>query len=242
MLCGCGVELEHGLDERQANQVVALLEQNGVGADKEREQSGAFTIVIGRGDAARAFALLEANDLPRHGQKGLAETFGSGGILPSAVEERARLAAALASELERTLEAVPSVRTARVHLALPEPTPLGEGGDPRPTASVLLKAARSPASAMPISESEVRRIVAGAVHGLQAADVSVVIAPVVPEGTAPPLDRLGPVRVAHESRTTLAAFATGGLALILVLSLGIVGVSLRLSSAKRRLRDLEKTP
>ena len=29
LACGCGVELEHGLDERQANQVAALLEGAG---------------------------------------------------------------------------------------------------------------------------------------------------------------------------------------------------------------------
>src|SRR5262249_11471815 len=158
----------------------------------------AFTIVVGRGDAARAFGLLESRDLPRSGQKGLAETFGGGGLLPSAVEERARLQAALASELERTLEAVPSVRAARVHLALPEPAPPGESGRARPTASVLLKAASS--GGLPLTEADVRRLVAGAVHGLQSADVSVVIAPLPTEGGAPALDRIGPVRVAHDSR------------------------------------------
>lgn len=238
MVAGCGVELEHNLDERQANQVVALLEQSGVSADKEREQGGAFTVVVPRGDAARAFALLESHDLPRRGQKGLAETFGGGGLLPSAVEERARLSAALASELERTLEAVSNVRSARVHLALPESQGLfGDGAHARPTASVLLKAA----GALPFAEAEVRRIVAGAVHGLQSADVSVVIAPLPTDVTQPPLDRIGPVRVAHESRTTVAAFATGGLALILILALAVVSVSLRLSAAKRKLRDLEKS-
>src|SRR5689334_8627946 len=64
LLCGgCGVELEHGLDERQANQVTAALEQAGVAADKvAEEQAGTFKVVVPRGDAARSFALLEARD------------------------------------------------------------------------------------------------------------------------------------------------------------------------------------
>ncbi len=242
LLCGgCGTELEHGLDERQANQVATLLESAGISADKEPDdgQSGGFKVTVSRNDAARAFSLLEAHDLPRRGQRGLAETFTGGGLLPSAVEERARLGAALSAELEHTLEALPGVTAARVHLALPEADPLGgEGARPRPTASVMLKTI----APLGVADSELRKLVAGAINGLQPADVGVIVATVTALEPQVAFDHVGPVRVAHESRTTLAAFATSTLAAILLLSLVVILCAMRIGTLRRRLRELERTP
>lgn len=234
-LCGCGVELEHGLDERQANEIAAVLEQAGVSADKQPEpgQSGAYQIVVPRGDSGRAFALLEARDLPRRRPHGVGESFGKDSLLPSPVEERARYAAALGAELEHTLEGVPGVLSARVHLALPpEDALVGEAAHGRPTASVLLKSAR-PA----LADAEVKRLVAGAVTGLQAADVSVVVAPSAPDPAAPPFERVGPLKVARESRTLTATLATSALGVILLLSLGLAYTAMRLGQLRRQSRQ-----
>jgi type III secretion protein J len=243
LAAGCGVELEHGLDERQANQVTAVLEEAGIGADKVADDAqgatGRYKVVVTRAEAARAFSLLEARDLPRRDDKGLAETFAAGGLLPSAVEERARYAAALGAELERTLEALPGVSAARVHLALPAEDPLvGENAHARPTAAVLLRT-RGPTAPTAIAESEIRRLVSGAVHTLQPADVSVVVAASPGDAPAPPLERFGPLRVARESRATLATLATSGLALVLLLSGAVLVAALRLSALRRRVRELE---
>jgi type III secretion protein J len=239
ILCaGCGIELEHGLDERSANQVATLLESQGISADKtpEDSQSGGYKITVARGDAARDFSLLEAHDLPRRGQKGLAETFSAGGLLPSAVEERARLGAALSAELEHTLEGLPGVSSARVHLALPESDPLlGEGAHPRPTASVLLKTTQP----LPVADAELKKLISGAVNGLQAADVSVVVASVPASPPAVAFEQVGPVRVAHESRATLAIFATSTLVAILLLSLVVILSAMRLGTLRKRVRELE---
>jgi type III secretory pathway lipoprotein EscJ len=133
---------------------------------------------------------------------------------------------------------MPGVVTARVHLALvPEDPLVGEAARGRPTASVLVKWR----GAQPASESDVRRLVAGAVATLQPADVSVVFASAPPDEGAPPLDRFGPLRVAHESRATVAALTLSGLALILLLSLGVVAAALRNGALRRRLSDLEKS-
>ena len=131
---------------------------------------------------------------------------------------------------------MPGVTSARVHLALPpEETLVGEAAHARPTASVLLKTHR----ALAVADADVRRLVAGAVNGLQPADVGVVIAPGAVDPGAPPLDHVGPVRVAHESRTLTAALAASGLVIILLLSLGLVFAALRLGQLRRRVRDLE---
>lgn len=232
---GCGVELEHGLDERQANQVASLLETAGIGADKVSEdvQGATFKIVVARAESARAFTLLEAHDLPRR-----AHAVEAASLLPSAIEERARVGERLAAELEQTLERLPGVVSARVHLALPDEEPLvGESAHARPTASVLVKSLGAPL----FSEADVRRIVAGGIHSLQAADVAVVLASAPGDTAQAALDRVGPVRVAHESRATLAAFATTSLAVILLLAVAVVVSALRLGALRRRVRELEKS-
>jgi type III secretion protein J len=236
---GCGVELEHGLDERQANEVASVLESAGIAADKIAEdgQQNGYKIIVGRAESGRAFALLEARDLPRRALRGLSDTFAGGTLLPSPVEDRARYGAALSVDLERSLEEIPGVVSARVHLALPPDESLvGEAAHSRPTASVLLKTAH----ALALSDADVRRLVAGAVHGLASADVGVVTAAATVEPGAAPLDRVGPLRVARESRTLTAALATSGLVIILLLSLGLVFASLRLGQLRRRVRDLER--
>lgn len=239
LVSGCGVELEHGLDERQANEVESVLEAAGISADKVAEEGheGAYTIVVPRSAAGRAFALLESRDLPRHSLRGLSDTFAHGALLPSPVEDRARYEAALAAELERSLEEVPGVLSARVHLALPPEEPLvGEEAHARATASVLLKTDKP----LGLRDADIKRLVAGAVNGLQPADVGVVVAGADAELPAPSLDRVGPLRVAHESRTLTAALATSGLAVILLLALGLVFAALRLGQLRRRVRDLER--
>ena len=139
-----------GLDERQANEVESVLESAGIAADKVAEDNGAnaYKIVVPRAEAGRAFSLLEARDLPRRALRGLSDTFAGGTLLPSPVEDRARYAAALGVELERSLEEIPGVVSARVHLALPPRS--RSSATPRtarPTASVLLKTrARSPSA------------------------------------------------------------------------------------------------
>ena len=108
----------------------------------------------------------------------------------------------LAASLSETLERLPEVAEARVHLALPAPEPLSPLGTPRPTASVLLKLR----AALSIPPGEVAELIAHAVPGLEVQDVAVVRAPAVPteiaaSPSASPLVAVGPMVVAAESRT-----------------------------------------
>ncbi len=235
---GCSVELEHALDERQANEVVAVLDRAGIPADKVADEApGAFTVVVARGDAAQAFRVLEAHALPRRAAKGVGEAFADKGLLPSATAERARLQASLGADLERTLEALPGVTAARVHLALPEDDPLhATAARPRPTASVLLRARRGAAPA----EGDVRRIVAGAVEGMQAADVSVVVAVEEEVQPAPEVAQVGPLRVARGSRGLALGLAVGALALVFALSLVLVAGAFRMRALRARLRQRDE--
>lgn len=231
-LAGCSAELEHGLDEREANRIAALLDEHGVSADKARDDGdAAWKIVVPRGELARSFALLESYDLPRRGRRGLEDALADHGLVPSLGEEQARLELARAGELERTLERVPGVISARVHLALPDPAALDDHAAPR--AAVLLRTDGRPA----IADDQVRALVAGAVSGLDAAQVSVVTAAGPAPAQASATEPVGPVRVARGERGRVVAIAASGLALLLLLGAALLFTALRLVSLRGRTGD-----
>lgn len=113
LLSGCREEILHDLDELRANQVRLVLERAGVPAEKRR--SGAlWNVRVDAAHVAKALATIDASrilvrDLTRFTEQG-------SGLVPSRgervrAEERER-----ARGLEQTLERMPGVLEARVHL------------------------------------------------------------------------------------------------------------------------------
>lgn len=183
---GCAVPVANNLDEPTANRVVAALGRNGVAADKERDpdNEGRFAVDVGRGDASFALSVMTREELPRRSEPGLSETLGQGSWIPSRSDERSKLLVGTAAELERTLLGIDNVISARVHLALPSNDPLEPDAALHvPTASVLIKhSGQTP----PLSGTEIGRLVAGAVQGLDPEHVAVVL-----KGVAEPIGRTG---------------------------------------------------
>ncbi len=235
LLCfGCSSEIEHGLDERSANEAVLALHRAGVGARKEREagEGQRWAVQVPSAEAGRAMEVLKAHELPRGPGGAFRDLYGKQSLVPSPSEERARWIDALGGELARTLEAADGVVTARVHLALPDTDPLAPAADrPRPSASVLLKRARG--ATLGISEADVKRLVAGAVAGLAADAVSVVSIEATTRNDAPALAHVGPIAVAADSRATLTAILSGCVGVILLLGVVLIVTSLRQARASR---------
>jgi type III secretion protein J len=210
---GCRSALESGLDEHQADEVVVVLDSQGIGATKERDESGRFRIMVESSDVAPALAILRSQDLPRESQQTIADVYGEPGLVPSATEERARYAAAISGELSRSLEAMDGVERARVHLAVPS----GRTLTPEPPRASVLLALRRNAH---VDDSAVRALVAGAFPDLRAEDVAVVRS--TARATAQPdtrLAQLGPFSVSRSSEPLLRAVLGGSFALNLILAL-----------------------
>lgn len=228
-LCAaCESELSSGLDEAQADEVVLALDEAGIGADRERVESGgeaSYRVVVAPGDLAAALAVLRERELPRRPAAGFEELFDEGGLVPSAAQERARYAAAVSGELSRSLESLDGVVHARVHVALPEPgaRPLDEG-PPAARASVLIEH-RPDAD---VDEGAVRALVAGAVQDLAAEDVAVVRARTrARPARAPHLTRVGPVAVSRGTAGTLKGILAASFALNLILVVALVSIRRR---------------
>jgi type III secretion protein J len=236
----CSASILHGVDERAANEASASLERAGIGAEKIPDEGAAagagatYTIRVASGDGTRAVDLLRALGLPRDRRRGFSETYGQPSLIPTPSEERARYLDATAGEIERTLETVDGVVSARVHLVLEESDPLAVDGKQKSPAraAVLIKARSGPA---PINDLDVQKLVAGSVAGLDPAAVGVVVTPAADPGLAATaaLAPVGPLRITPGTRPLLLG-ALGAVLMLLALLAALLLVTARRLAALER--------
>jgi type III secretion protein J len=211
-LPGCGEEeLLHGLEERQANEVLVALDEAGVPAGKAREDGadGGWTVRVAASEAARAHRILAERELPRARPSGFGEVFGKGSMVPTPTEEHALYLHALAGELARSVEAIDGVVEARVHLGLSQPDPLRPGERARARGAVLVRCRPAACGAVRELERGIQSLVAGATEGLSPELVSVVVAPAAetPRAPAEPPARRAPILLALAGIAFLGAVA-----------------------------------
>ena len=179
LLTGCmQKELQTGLTEQEAQEIIVLLRETGINAvrqvmpgDPEKPAWGVY-VKGGDQDFFQAMKTLQENGLPRERARGLEDVFSKSGLIPTQGEEKARLIVGLSGEMTRTLKSVAGVVDARVHVVLPENSPLLDKSQwSLTTASVLLK---YQGEQVPLREDEIRNLVARGIEGLQPENVAVV--------------------------------------------------------------------
>ena len=120
LLSACQVEIQHQLTEREANEILVLLERKGIPTVKNKEEGGrelTWMISVPKAHAANAAMLLKENELPRTRSPGF-EIFNRGSLIPTATEERAMFLQALAGELSKTICSIDGVLDARVQASV----------------------------------------------------------------------------------------------------------------------------
>jgi len=236
LLAGCGMQdLYTRLSEQQANEMVAVLRNAGLSAEKELRPDQSFAVVTRSGDFARAVTLLRSSGYPRDSFDDMGRVFKKEGFVSSPLEERARLVHALSQEIANTISQIDGVIVARVHLALPEKDPLAD--KPHPAAASVFIKHRS-GKDLSGSVGQIKALVVNSVEGLPYDNVTVALFPAEPwpEHAAAPAQTaaaLGPV-----DNTVIALAGSSG-----VLALGGCGRGAwrrrqgQAERAKRRERD-----
>jgi type III secretion protein J len=120
-LAGCSnrVELFSSATDAEANDILAVLLQSAIPAEKLVKKNG-VAISVAAADVAKALGILRQYGLPRERFEGMGKIFHKDGMISSPLEERARYIYALSQELENTLTKIDGVLVARVHVVLPE--------------------------------------------------------------------------------------------------------------------------
>lgn len=170
--CGRQVELMAALPASEANEVMAALQNAGVGAQKVPGKEGLATVTVPVVDVGRSVDLLREKGLPRERFAGLGQVFKKEGLISSPLEERARYVYALSQELGSTLSQIDGVVIARVHVVLPDRAALGEGVVPS-SAAVFIK--HQEGYNLETLQPLVRRLVAHSIPGLTPEKVAVVL-------------------------------------------------------------------
>lgn len=189
LLAGCKEELYSGLNEREANQMIAALMDAGIPVTKQAGADG-IDLMVPDTRFAEAINLLNARGLPTATYESIGDVFRKEGIVSSPIEERARYIYALSQELSETIAEIDGVLSARVHVVLPETDMLGRDFQPS-SASVFIRHAENAS----VSEftAQIKNLVANSIEGLVYDNVSLVTIPAagpVTEVSAPALEQV----------------------------------------------------
>jgi type III secretion protein J len=178
----CGrIELYQNLTEDDANEILVLLSENGIKAEKKKavvQNETTYSIQVKEIDMARARGLLLSHNLPRKKELGLTGVYKEKGLIPTPDEQKARYILALKGEIINSLRRIPQVIDADVVLNIPTKDEFASADSQhllRPTASVVVRAKPELSGLQTITEAKVQQFVANAVEGLNPRDVTVVI-------------------------------------------------------------------
>jgi type III secretion protein J len=109
--------LLEGLDERQANEVVATMLHNNIPAKKQNLGKAGFVVHVAAADLPEAIELLQRENLPSEPRLQISSAFPADSMVSTPTSERARLLSAIEQRLEESLTVITGVRTARVHVS-----------------------------------------------------------------------------------------------------------------------------
>jgi type III secretion protein J len=173
LLAGCSnrVELFSSATDEEANEILSVLLQSSIPAEKQVKKAG-VAISVAEADVARALDMLRQHGLPRERFEGMGKIFHKEGMISSPLEERARYIYALSQELENTLTKMDGVLVARVHIVLPDQDASRVAKTPA-SAAVFIK--HQAGYNLDLLKPQIRTLVAHAIPELGEDRVSVVL-------------------------------------------------------------------
>lgn len=220
LFAGCATQIQHGLEERDANEIISVLTSRGYKAAKALEKGKRPTWAIEVDDAVATDALrvLAELKLPRPHRTTTKEIASQSALIETPQAERLRQLEAQEGDLEETLETMDGVVSSAVELVVPTAPRPGLPAAPS-KASVLLRVQPEARERLEQQRASLQALVAASVDGLEADDVVLVVDTVVSQVSAPaPAAR-------EASHRMLIIFLGGALA---VLALGLVALAVRL--------------
>jgi type III secretion protein J len=229
ILAGCKVELYSNLDEKETNEMLAILLQTGIDGDKVQGKEMTWGLHVEKGDIARAVAVLQQSGYPKDRFANIGEIFKKEGLVSSPLEERVRFIYALSQEISEMLSHINGVLVARTQIVLPKNDPLSDNLQPS-SASVFIK--HRPGSNLEDNIPRIKKLVVNSIEGLTYEKVTVVLFPAevrLQTARPPDYESVFGISVAPHSRGRLWTLLGG----LLVLSVCAILFAVYLSMGRR---------
>jgi flagellar M-ring protein FliF len=204
------VALFEGLPPEQGGKVIAELQKLAI---PYQLQGAGSIILVPAPDLAEARLQLGAQQVPEDDVSSAWDKLENAPMTASDLAQNTMAAQALESTLEQSIETMNGIRAAQVYIAMPPDTPF-LADQPKPTASVVITADPEDAEAQ---GAAIANLVAGAVPGLAAAQVSVATTSGV---TVYPLDHSASI---SSQFATVSAVETSAAARVAALLSPLVG-------------------
>ena len=174
VLAGCKVELYSGLNETEANEIVAALADGRIAARKEHVDGADWQVQVDEDRVGAALELLRTQGLPQQHYASMGDMFQKQGLVSTPAEERMRYIFAVSQELSRTLRSIEGVVEARVHVVIPQDDPLSDKVRPS-SAAVFIK--HRPDVDLRLLAPAVKDLVAHSIEGLTPDQVALTLIP-----------------------------------------------------------------
>lgn len=222
-LAGCKKELFSELSEREANDMLAILQKSGVSVEKQPGKKSFVRLMVKESQMADAINILKSFGYPREEFLDICDIFEKNSMISSPMEERVRFICAVQQGLSETLSQLDGVITARVHVVMPENDSSNEELVPS-SASVFIK--YSSDVNLQAFIPQIKLLINNSIEGLDYGKISVALFPAETYTT----DSISTAEVGASSdggrsskRMTVAIAA---LAVVMLGSLGINGLLL----------------
>jgi type III secretion protein J len=178
-LSGCNKELYTDLKEKEGNEMLSVLLEQGIDAEKVSQKKGRLvSLMVNQEDMARAINILKNRGYPRDRYTSVGELFKKDGLISSPLEERARYIYGLSQEVADTLSQLDGVITARVHVVMPDSSDRKKRVEPA-TASVFIKYTES--VKLEDFVPQIKMLVNNSIEGLDYDHITVGLFPSQPE-------------------------------------------------------------
>jgi type III secretion protein J len=225
---GCRAQIHHGLEEREANELVSVLVGRGFDAKKvpEKGKKPTWAVEVPDDKATDALRVLTELKLPRAPRTTTRDVAAQGSLVETPGAERLKQLEAQEGDIEQSLETMDGVVSASVELVVPAPPRPGQQAVPS-KASVLIRAQAGASERLLAQKGELKGLVAAAVDGLVAEEVVLLV------DTVQPLVSAQETTSAQGSLRGLVIALGAGVSLLAVL---LIGLTFLYQRERRKLR------
>lgn len=120
LMSGCNDEkVLDNLTQEQANQVLAILQQHNISAEKNGNLKSGYAVTVNSLENTAALSIINQYQLPRAADVQIAYAFPDSSLVSSPSAEQARVRSLQEQRLEQSLRIIDQVVNARVHISYP---------------------------------------------------------------------------------------------------------------------------